>query len=240
MDNTSCTCSQELYCNTWIAYIGISVNCCALGFSVLTFFAMLGDAKQRKPYWRFLDLMWLLEAAIFLIHCSFNLSRFGQYAPITKDIDTAVLGIAYSVSLSSTIHMTAIAIDHYIYTLKPLYYISHMTRCYVPRSLLIAWAAALVHAVIPATVYRKDKFHTSCILINPPVVILVLTVIYFVVFAAIICICNFIISGVAFERNKALNTRRLQQSSSNDICLSKANIKSLKKGIHFLLHHLEL
>lgn len=238
MYNSSSICALELYKYIWMSYVGIAVNCCALCFSALTIFTIWKTPSLHNNaniYIASMAVCNFLEVTVFIIHCSFNLSQFSQYVLFAKEIDTVIMGTAYSVSLSTALHMAVIAIDRYIYILKPLYYIRLGTKFNVHNSVLFAWAVPLIHAVIPPFVYGEEKFHTRCILLHPPVVYFVLTFTYFVVIAVIVCVCYFRIAYVAFERNKALNAQRLPNSALTCMFVSTAKGRAFMRSLMFVI-----
>lgn len=235
MDNATSTCVLALPTLLAATYISSVFSCCVMFVCLLTIATIWRTVELHNNINYFIVSFAVCSMLLSLISTAvpaFYALNFGGYTDGENILETVILGVSYSPIFSSVLHLTAMAIDRFVYVLKPLYYITNMTRKYMTVILLIIWVSTIIYSITPITVYRNRSINTKCIFVMPLefyVVCLVMDVIcYITIFG-----CYFRIAYVAFQREKARTARKQQSNVPHQVNIVATNWKAAVKSIKF-------
>lgn len=237
MENSTSHCMFGFDSATTI-FLGTLLGCCVI-FLLITVIVTICRTTALHNNTNFLlasiNVSDLLNAITLILYSSAYIPSLRKYIDNKYILDLFVLAMSCSGYYSAVIHLTVIAIDRYLYILKPFYYIKHMNKSQITKILFAVWIFTLVLFITPIVFFRNDKYHRKCIITNPPVEYYFTGVAIGCVCFIVVCVCYFRIACVAFQRKKARNSRRQQQETANDAVLSRINRKAAMKSVKFFV-----
>lgn len=230
MDNTTSSCAAALFTDYVLVYIGRFFSSLVMCISLLAMVVI-----RRTPALQNISHIYIFSNAacniilsvIFTIISCMHVSKVIHDVNMAISLDSVLFGVSYAFSFSACLHVTLIAIDRYIYILKPFFYRKHVTSNRVFYLLLCVWTVTLIYINIPIIFYRSEIFHRQCIFMHPPIVYGAFSVCSTVVFYSLICGCYFRIARVAFTRKKTKDSIRQSEAPNIAITNGKAALKSI-------------
>ena len=78
--------------------------------------------------------------------------------------DSLTLSTKLGLGLVSLLHVSALAVDRYLYILWPFRYRRHVTRSKIVATAAVIWAVGLVYIVLPLVIFRAPHYRESCII----------------------------------------------------------------------------
>lgn len=234
MENGTSKCFSLLYSGVPLFVVGIAISVSVICVSLLiivTIWKTPALHSNTNFFIASVAVSAMLLAVTFVV-CAFTYyCGLGLHVRQWELFETFILGTIYSMNTSTALHLTIMAIDRYMCIFNPFYYIKHMTRKRTFTLILFTWSISLLNFTIALIFYRGKHFHTQCVFLHPPVeyfsILTTLGLISFGVASA----CYIRIARLAFERKRAMNSRRAQNYSSNNII--EANGKAAVKSIQF-------
>lgn len=234
MANGTCSCKFALHNYLVVLSVGMSCRCCVGLITIATIWRTLALHNTCNYFIVSTAACDMLFNLIFIHSALFYFIRYDAYETNAKAFYCFVLGVSYSSVFSLGFHLAVTAVNRYIYTLKPFYYIKHMNGNYKVKMLIIIWVLIITYAIIPVLFYRGEQFHTKCIIIHPPIAYYETAVIINSSFCIIICTCYIQIARAAFERKKAIRNRKQQNCMPNDVIINITNRKAAIKSIKYV------
>ncbi|GFS19210.1 melanocortin receptor 3-like [Elysia marginata] len=120
--------------------------------------------------------------------------------------DSFFTGLNFSLVTVSICHLSALALDRYLYVLWPLHYHIRVTRRRVLATSGLLWILGLVYFAIAIIVFRNPKHHINCLIWETPAVYGTwpLASVYF------LCMCIVLASTIGIAKIAVKHRRKKQ------------------------------
>lgn len=177
----------------------------------------------------------MFTAISTIVSSSFYFTSLNQYVDNKYLLDVFYFAMSFSWMFSSGIHLLIIAIDRYLYILKPFYYMKYITKARIIKILFSLWMFTFLFLITPFIFFRSSHFQNICILTHPPVEYASVGVGTDFVSFIVVCVLYFRIANVAFRRKKLKNVRRLQGDTPHGVIISRNNGKAALKSLKFFV-----